>query len=102
MIRRPPRSTLFPYTTLFRSQSDEGSRLYVNSFYVPTATPTVNNDGIHTAATPVTGSSEEHTSGLQSLAFTVFRNILAENIQLFWTVPGGSMQLIPNSAFVES
>src|SRR3712207_7934489 len=27
MIRRPPRSTLFPYTTLFRSNSDEGRRM---------------------------------------------------------------------------
>src|SRR2546429_9371801 len=28
MIRRPPRSTLFPYTTLFRSHGDQGSNLY--------------------------------------------------------------------------
>src|SRR3712207_9018520 len=28
MIRRPPRSTLFPYTTLFRSLDEEGTRLY--------------------------------------------------------------------------
>src|SRR2546430_5818562 len=29
MIRRPPRSTLFPYTTLFRSQAPEGNRVRV-------------------------------------------------------------------------
>src|SRR2546422_6039684 len=34
MIRRPPRSTLFPYTTLFRSQSDE-ARLYFVSRFAP-------------------------------------------------------------------
>jgi len=28
MIRRPPRSTLFPYTTLFRSQAEAGSQYY--------------------------------------------------------------------------
>src|SRR3712207_8881213 len=32
MIRRPPRSTLFPYTTLFRSTLDEG---YTITFYLP-------------------------------------------------------------------
>src|SRR5689334_23423405 len=31
MIRRPPRSTLFPYTTLFRSQALERARLYWNA-----------------------------------------------------------------------
>src|SRR2546429_1460123 len=31
MIRRPPRSTLFPYTTLFRSPTDLAYRVYVNS-----------------------------------------------------------------------
>src|SRR6266511_963633 len=55
MIRRPPRSTLFPYTTLFRSLGDErpgidGRRRYV---YYP-------------FAGPVTERSEEHTSELQS------------------------------------
>src|SRR2546430_8318838 len=30
MIRRPPRSTLFPYTTLFRSDADEGANHYQN------------------------------------------------------------------------
>src|SRR2546421_3607984 len=29
MIRRPPRSTLFPYTTLFRSRADGGERLHI-------------------------------------------------------------------------
>src|SRR3712207_8163997 len=31
MIRRPPRSTLFPYTTLFRSEGDDGIDLHVGS-----------------------------------------------------------------------
>src|SRR5256884_8556877 len=35
MIRRPPRSTLFPYTTLFRSPTDLAYRVYVNSLMRP-------------------------------------------------------------------
>src|SRR2546426_10220513 len=37
MIRRPPRSTLFPYTTLFRSHSATGSGGHVTSRLTPTA-----------------------------------------------------------------
>src|ERR1051326_9250474 len=54
MIRRPPRSTLFPYTTLFRSQEDPGS-----------AALQVRSDRHHHAP----GRSEEHTSELQSHSF---------------------------------
>src|SRR3712207_7906206 len=35
MIRRPPRSTLFPYTTLFRSPSNNGSSLLCRRFLAP-------------------------------------------------------------------
>src|SRR5262245_64067668 len=69
MIRRPPRSTLFPYTTLFRSQ------------------PSMRNDGPQ-SVTPASISariqsglqafqrSEEHTSELQSLRHLVCRLLL--------------------------
>src|SRR2546423_2447032 len=69
MIRRPPRSTLFPYTTLFRSRR----------IGLP-ATP------IQSPKTPVPSCpalrekqdrSEEHTSELQSLAYLVCRLLLA-------------------------
>src|SRR2546425_6780482 len=64
MIRRPPRSTLFPYTTLFRSKSrpERGLRLRapceaeVQQFFP--------------------ARSEEHTSELQSLAYLVCRLLL--------------------------
>src|ERR1051325_7403430 len=60
MIRRPPRSTLFPYTTLFRSQS---------TFRSMSADAMVDLDhGSH-------GRSEEHTSELQSpyvISYAVF------------------------------
>src|SRR5687767_15383437 len=65
MIRRPPRSTLFPYTTLFRSQTGV---VQVREF-----DGRLLNGEPHT----ITGlRSEEHTSELQSLAYLVCRLLL--------------------------
>src|SRR2546427_9534238 len=63
MIRRPPRSTLFPYTTLFRS--------------VSAATPMPRRPAtrIRSSRTPVS-RSEEHTSELQSQSNLVCRLLL--------------------------
>src|SRR3989441_7647745 len=75
MIRRPPRSTLFPYTTLFRS---EGTLALVTEITVklsrkPEAVKTLLAifDAVDDAA-----RSEEHTSELQSLAYLVCRLLL--------------------------
>src|SRR2546425_6423575 len=64
MIRRPPRSTLFPYTTLFRSAACRGatSRARARRASPGSAAPR--------------GRSEEHTSELQSLAYLVCRLLL--------------------------
>src|SRR2546430_4587798 len=62
MIRRPPRSTLFPYTTLFRSAARVGSA-------GPSVCGTV-------ARRPSRGRSEEHTSELQSQSNLVCRLLL--------------------------
>src|SRR2546423_6841570 len=83
MIRRPPRSTLFPYTTLFRSHTaaDRGDLEIaevliahgadVNAKIVGGTTP------LHKAAwNGVVPRSEEHTSELQSLAYLVCRLLL--------------------------
>src|SRR2546425_4145678 len=68
MIRRPPRSTLFPYTTLFRSWDASGyGGALIQSFYPPEA----NADWARS-----TERSEEHTSELQSLAYLVCRLLL--------------------------
>src|SRR2546423_4627230 len=87
MIRRPPRSTLFPYTTLFRSFNPGASD--ANNFPPPIP-------GVHALAlqadskilvggnfTTLAGQrgeiatrSEEHTSELQSLAYLVCRLLL--------------------------
>src|SRR2546425_4164463 len=80
MIRRPPRSTLFPYTTLFRSF---GIHLWND---LPAGTialmpgpvmASVDEFGIAKAMTgPGMSRSEEHTSELQSLAYLVCRLLL--------------------------
>src|SRR2546422_1587229 len=55
MIRRPPRSTLFPYTTLFRSQMRRSSIRFG-------AVGVRGGDEQHAAAIPTATRSEEHTS----------------------------------------
>src|SRR2546425_6728174 len=75
MIRRPPRSTLFPYTTLFRSPAARRSRSSSRAREAtrgPTATPAGVVDGERAEDL----RSEEHTSELQSLAYLVCRLLL--------------------------
>src|SRR5687767_15236892 len=86
MIRRPPRSTLFPYTTLFRSslemwggatfdsamrflKEDPWERLAVLRSHVP-------NILFQMLLRAGNARSEEHTSELQSLAYLVCRLLL--------------------------
>src|SRR3712207_8788841 len=77
MIRRPPRSTLFPYTTLFRSRlteqaaSSEAPQRRRASASPLRAPPR----GRRTSASPY-GRSEEHTSELQSRQYLVCRLLL--------------------------
>src|SRR3712207_7305513 len=89
MIRRPPRSTLFPYTTLFRSQEQaietvlQGKDCIV---LMPTGggkslcyqIPALILDGL----TVVVSRSEEHTSELQSRQYLVCRLLLDKKICL--------------------
>src|SRR2546430_4779507 len=96
MIRRPPRSTLFPYTTLFRSPftdtvtgtTNTAVQWQVNGLVGGTATiGTINASGVYTApaqvpspakvtVTAVSLRSEEHTSELQSQSNLVCRLLL--------------------------
>src|SRR5687767_15573883 len=93
MIRRPPRSTLFPYTTLFRSREDgqkaapgwTSLRERANSGRIaPGSSATVLRNSVldrfHSGARA--GRSEEHTSELQSLAYLVCRLLLEKKKQL--------------------
>src|SRR2546425_6068049 len=86
MIRRPPRSTLFPYTTLFRSRRIDWLSLMalaacrlalVDAGLAPgTLAPARTGLGFGSA-----WRSEEHTSELQSLAYLVCRLLLEKKKQ---------------------
>src|SRR3712207_8106975 len=100
MIRRPPRSTLFPYTTLFRSGGRGGRAARVSS----------SDDGYHEPARSyatlwvfaailgvgfvidvllggIEGRSEEHTSELQSRQYLVCRLLLEKKKKALNTAP---------------
>src|SRR5437762_9061622 len=81
MIRRPPRSTLFPYTTLFRSLLQEKKANMIKS--------TINGDdaAMQNLTPEDMQRSEEHTSELQSPMYLVCRLLLekkkhSKNIQI--------------------
>src|SRR3712207_7661434 len=93
MIRRPPRSTLFPYTTLFRSMSAHGVTDVLTKAISEREHDFVlcnyaNGDMVgHTGSIPATIAacetvdrcrSEEHTSELQSRQYVVCRHLLEE------------------------
>src|SRR5687767_15719350 len=73
MLRRPPRSTLFPYTTLFRSISRASATVSSTTSAGPPPAST-STDSRTSFALPM--RSEEHTSELQSLAYLVCRLLL--------------------------
>src|SRR3712207_7046758 len=76
MIRRPPRSTLFPYTTLFRSRrAGEGTSVR-RAKLVPVATPRRTLRAVLALAVAALARSEEHTSELQSRQYLVCRLLL--------------------------
>src|SRR3712207_7305086 len=88
MIRRPPRSTLFPYTTLFRSIAEvlsptnplgikaggEGGTTPALSVMVNAAVDALSELGVRDITMPL--RSEEHTSELQSRQYLVCRLLL--------------------------
>src|SRR3989441_6726745 len=95
MIRRPPRSTLFPYTTLFRSFPSRPARRDVHRRVDPPI-----GEGAHQSQLRVArplelfeyhvvhaalrlDRSEEHTSELQSLAYLVCRLLLEKKKQRY-------------------
>src|SRR3712207_6909010 len=98
MIRRPPRSTLFPYTTLFRSRthlSGRGRRYPPQPRQEPAQAP---DRGW--------GRSEEHTSELQSRQYLVCRLLLEKKKKIPETVslklrlnqPSHAVMQYPNNA----
>src|SRR3712207_8202749 len=93
MIRRPPRSTLFPYTTLFRSNDvktvlKDGGVAIMSTGYgegdgrVKAAiedalnSPLLNDNDVYNSKKILLSRSEEHTSELQSRQYLVCRLLL--------------------------
>src|SRR3712207_8756926 len=83
MTRRPPRSTLFPYTTLFRSLSAQAAVASLRTLDRAAALAALafeqahgNRPAVVTAARIRAGRSEEHTSELQSRQYLVCRLLL--------------------------
>src|SRR2546422_3312870 len=91
MIRRPPRSTLFPYTTLFRSQP-------ASALHEPEDSRRAGSGRSYRCMkTTIGGSrSEEHTSELQSRLHLVCRLLLEKKKKDEQTVNSG-FQLIRNN-----
>src|SRR2546430_12739755 len=102
MIRRPPRSTLFPYTTLFRSHG----ALYVPARLLQKANEAplagvlthdlAHDDPGHVAKAPGAGRSEEHTSELQSQSNLVCRLLLEKKKKASIVHDKVSQLLIPH------
>src|SRR5258707_3039608 len=86
MIRRPPRSTLFPYTTLFRSRvfaaAERSPREVPVSFPLADSTARflrlrqLGTDPVYNWTITASSRSEEHTSELQSRQYLVCRLLL--------------------------
>src|SRR3712207_7136259 len=94
MIRRPPRSTLFPYTTLFRSgtlragpwsTSNTGPTRRTRHWSGGPGAPSMGDPGSVDGSTPKPSRSEEHTSELQSRQYLVCR-LLLEKKKIYLTV----------------
>src|SRR2546422_4042949 len=98
MIRRPPRSTLFPYTTLFRSLNalsywllPIAGIMLMGSFFAPGGPPAAGWTGYASLS-----RSEEHTSELQSRLHLVCR-LLLEKKKKHFTIIVSHIPIILNS-----
>src|SRR5438874_9244602 len=76
MIRRPPRSTLFPYTTLFRSPHEILINYVSPTFFAALSIPVVRGRNFTPQEADANIRSEEHTSELQSRRDLVCRLLL--------------------------
>jgi len=102
MIRRPPRSTLFPYTTLFRSArvtgthtfstvSDDGVRLWVNGQLV------INNWTDHTQTTNTSAPMALVAGTKYAVTMEFYERTGAGVARLLWAYPGQTQIVIPPS-----
>src|SRR3712207_7578003 len=101
MIRRPPRSTLFPYTTLFRSGSraraapapNMAAHLVIG--YLRRKPKNRRSTSPQSSASSPTARSEEHTSELQSRQYLVCRLLLEKKLLEKNTLASPSYFLLP-------
>src|SRR2546422_2359428 len=97
MIRRPPRSTLFPYTTLFRSHARARDvAAYANEFQSCRAVLSLRFEPFDAASEDLwhVGRSEEHTSELQSRLHLVCRLLLEKKKLAFLLVLESQLQVV--------
>src|SRR5436190_5077377 len=85
MIRRPPRSTLFPYTTLFRSLLDPDRPRLRLLFVRDRVRDVLDPQALHVDPYAQLGRSEEHTSELQSHSDLVCRLLLEKKNSQFYS-----------------
>src|SRR2546425_6141175 len=76
MIRRPPRSTLFPYTTLFRSNDTATTEIYTLSLHDALPISSKRQHTRQDSDSKSDVSSEKHKTALQSIAYLVCRLLL--------------------------
>ena len=86
-----------PGTYTFETISDDGSKFYWNTLYNPAATALVNNDGLH-GGTSVSGTVNVPAAGLYPISITYFEKDGGESMQVFYSGPGISRQLLPGSS----
>src|SRR3712207_6924109 len=85
MIRRPPRSTLFPYTTLFRSPLQKQRNSVSGAHHLAPGHPiTLGKVQRQQPSTHFGSRSEEHTSELQSRQYLVCRLLLEKKKKTVW------------------
>src|SRR2546430_9922944 len=84
MIRRPPRSTLFPYTTLFRSSTSDPSYAGRRAYFEDKVSTGYTQEDVDRIARLLrtNARSEEHTSELQSQSNLVCRLLLEKKKKL--------------------
>src|SRR3712207_8837769 len=91
MIRRPPRSTLFPYTTLFRSlfarveivfEIEQRARAREQEVEIGRVCDVAERAHLRAAPRVLRFRSEEHTSELQSRQYLVCRLLIGKTIEL--------------------
>ncbi|MFT3980381.1 MAG: fibronectin type III domain-containing protein [Ferruginibacter sp.] len=86
----------------FETSSDDGSRLYIGTPYSYSATPLVNNDGLH--GEQYASGTISLTAGIYPIAITFFERTGGEAMNIYWTSSAAGISTrtaIPNSAFVD-